>query len=295
MASEYTPNYNLDLYVSTDKPNLRDQYNGAMGKIDRALLDANNKVVDYGSQVANLTTRVVNVENDANALNSTVETHGTQLAQAQKDADDALALARTNERGIAEAEKSITALQGQNQETETSLQGALARIESVEEEKAPDYHASSSRTYGIGGSNVYGHVKLADTGTGDVGSGTAATPKMVTDAVRSEKAKIVMDEKTSIDGLKIQLAIGSGFAVCTLYKSAASYVVPRGDTVLATIPEQYRHPFNYSLSCLVNTFDSNNVIMFAQANGNIAITSADRVVNAEQLTGQIVWALPVNG
>ena len=45
MASEYTPNYNLDLYVSTDKPNLRDQYNGAMGKIDKALLDANLSLI----------------------------------------------------------------------------------------------------------------------------------------------------------------------------------------------------------------------------------------------------------
>ena len=34
MATDYTPNYTLDLYASTDKPNLRDQYNAAMGKID---------------------------------------------------------------------------------------------------------------------------------------------------------------------------------------------------------------------------------------------------------------------
>jgi len=37
MASEYTPNFNLDKYVGTDKPNLRDQYNSAMNKIDTAL------------------------------------------------------------------------------------------------------------------------------------------------------------------------------------------------------------------------------------------------------------------
>lgn len=38
MASEYTANYNLDLYVNEDKPNLRDQYNAAMRKIDNALV-----------------------------------------------------------------------------------------------------------------------------------------------------------------------------------------------------------------------------------------------------------------
>lgn len=37
MASEYTSHYNLDLYADTDKPNLRDQYNGAMNKIDQQL------------------------------------------------------------------------------------------------------------------------------------------------------------------------------------------------------------------------------------------------------------------
>ena len=37
MASEYTANYNLDLYVDTDKPNLRDQYNSAVRKIDQQL------------------------------------------------------------------------------------------------------------------------------------------------------------------------------------------------------------------------------------------------------------------
>ena len=35
--TDYTPNLNLDLYEDTDKPNLRDQYNSAMNKIDTDL------------------------------------------------------------------------------------------------------------------------------------------------------------------------------------------------------------------------------------------------------------------
>ena len=39
----YTQNYNLDKYEGTDKPNLRDQYNSAMDKIDTALKTIDNK------------------------------------------------------------------------------------------------------------------------------------------------------------------------------------------------------------------------------------------------------------
>ena len=42
MASDYTVNYHLDKYVGTDKPNLRDQYNTAMDKIDAQLLVSSN-------------------------------------------------------------------------------------------------------------------------------------------------------------------------------------------------------------------------------------------------------------
>ena len=125
MASDYTPNYNLDLYVSADKPNLRDQYNGAMGKIDKALLDANNKVVDYGNQVANLSTRVENVETTVGGLDGRITANTEQIAAvkstadgaaanataAKTTADSALSLAQTNERDISQAETRITELE----------------------------------------------------------------------------------------------------------------------------------------------------------------------------------------
>lgn len=40
MASEYTPNRRYPLYVATDKPNLRDQYNGAIREIDTDMKQA---------------------------------------------------------------------------------------------------------------------------------------------------------------------------------------------------------------------------------------------------------------
>lgn len=45
MATSYTPNYKLDLYTDTDKPNLRDQYNGAMNKIDSQFTTVSNNIV----------------------------------------------------------------------------------------------------------------------------------------------------------------------------------------------------------------------------------------------------------
>lgn len=144
MASEYTPNYNLDLYVSTDKPNLRDQYNGAMGKIDTALLAANNKVVDYGNQVANLSTRVKNVETTVNGLDGRIAANTEQIAAvkttadnaaanataAKSTADNALSLAQTNEHDISLAETRITELEKVPADVQANA-GEISRIKNM--------------------------------------------------------------------------------------------------------------------------------------------------------------------
>lgn len=89
----YTQNYNLDKYEGTDKPNLRDQYNRAMEKIDSALktidIKASQPVTPYtgvtpvqvsGTQISVMnagvgTSGVVTLTNDVNtASSSTVPT-----------------------------------------------------------------------------------------------------------------------------------------------------------------------------------------------------------------------------
>lgn len=144
MASEYTPNYNLDLYASTDKPNLRDQYNGAMGKIDKALLDANNKVVDYGNQVANLSTRVENAETTVGGLDGRITANTEQIAAvkstadgaaanataAKNTADRALSLAQTNEHDIDLAETRITELEKVPADVQANA-GEITRIKNM--------------------------------------------------------------------------------------------------------------------------------------------------------------------
>ena len=51
----YTQNYNLDKYEGTDKPNLRDQYNSAMEKIDSALKTIDNKASQPGTAYTGVT------------------------------------------------------------------------------------------------------------------------------------------------------------------------------------------------------------------------------------------------
>ena len=125
MASEYTPNYNLDLYVSTDKPNLRDQYNAAMGKIDTQMKKSADDVTNANANVLTMQTQMTEAQKDISALESTVETHGTQITGVQKTADDALSLAHTNE-------GDITALQTNMTQVNEQINGLGARIDTVE-------------------------------------------------------------------------------------------------------------------------------------------------------------------
>ena len=111
MATDYTPNYNLDLYASTDKPNLRDQYNAAMGKIDTQMKKSADDVTNANANVLTLQTQMTEAQKDITALESTVETHGTQITEVQKTADDALSLAQTNESDIANLDGEVVQLQ----------------------------------------------------------------------------------------------------------------------------------------------------------------------------------------
>lgn len=80
MASSYTTNYNLDKYVGTDKPNLRDQYNAAMDKIDNALLAANTNATEAKAATQSF-------QGDIAAVSTAVSNE----ASARQSADTALA------------------------------------------------------------------------------------------------------------------------------------------------------------------------------------------------------------
>ena len=99
MASEYTPNYKLDLYTDNDKPNLRDQYNGAITKIDTQLHEFSNNlvVVTEAANQARDKAGTAQSAADANATSiSTLNTKVTEIDSAYKAADTKLSSDLTN-------------------------------------------------------------------------------------------------------------------------------------------------------------------------------------------------------
>lgn len=182
MATEYTPNYNLDLYASADKPNLRDQYNAAMGKVDAQMKKTADDVTNANANVLTMQSQVSKNKEDIAALESTVETHGVQITGAQKTADDALSLAQTNETDIAGTQADVTALTGRVNAVEGVASKNKADISTLNanvSQKAPTDHASSTTLYGQGTATEYGHVKVTDSGNASAATGTAASPQMV--------------------------------------------------------------------------------------------------------------------
>ena len=209
MATEYTPNYNLDLYASADKPNLRDQYNAAMGKIDTQMKKSAEDVTNANANVLTLQTQMTEAQKDISALESTVETHGTQITDVQKTADDALSLAKTNESGIEDTQADVkaltgrvTAVEGAANKNETGIASLDTRMDTAEgditeaqndinelkttvNQKAPINHASTTNTYGQGSSTNFGHLKVTDTaGSTAANTGTAASPAGVQNAIK---------------------------------------------------------------------------------------------------------------
>ena len=208
MATEYTPNYNLDLYAGTDKPNLRDQYNAAMGKIDTQMKTNADGITNANANVITLQTQVKQNTNDIAALESTVETHGTQIAALESTVE-------THGTQIASVETDVTQLKTQMGTANTnieSLQSTTAdlddQIKSLNTEvdgKAPTDHSSTATTFGLGSGSEYGHVKLSDAaGSTNVNNGTAATPLAVQNAMNT------VETRNSLDGFDVQV-ITSGF------------------------------------------------------------------------------------
>lgn len=312
MATEYTPNYNLDLYASADKPNLRDQYNAAMGKIDTQMKKSADDVTNANANVLTLQTQVTEAQNDISALESTVETHGTQITGVQKTADDALSLAKTNESDIADTQADVTSLtgrvtavEGAANKNETGIASLDTRMDAAEgditeaqndinglqtavNQKAPINHASTTNTYGQGSSTNFGHLKVADSGSAAASSGTAASPKMVTDqinALKSALAPTALIAATTVNyngGIK-----GSG--ILSIYGNSITKVVSvqlknislstpgtggYKTATLGTIPSGYR-----PTRILTFTAFSGNAFLQIESNGAVELSFGDDAVH----------------
>ena len=114
MASEYTPNYNLDKYVGTDKPNLRDQYNSAMDKIDAQFVVIENDHTETGNQISAINTNISAINTNITRLGERVTTAEGKVTAINTD------ITRLGER-VTTAEGKVTAVEGQIGQTSTEL------------------------------------------------------------------------------------------------------------------------------------------------------------------------------
>ena len=111
MATDYTTHYNLDKYVGTDKPNLRDQYNSAMDKIDAALLSANTNATEAKAATTGFQSSLTELQGTVSPYTS---------SSTIKSAIDAEALARQN------ADTDIDNKLGGNYSAQNTVAGAIS-------------------------------------------------------------------------------------------------------------------------------------------------------------------------
>lgn len=308
MATEYTPNYNLDLYASADKPNLRDQYNAAMGKIDTQMKKSADDVTNANANVLTLQTQMTEAQKDIAELESTVDTHGTQITAVQKTADDALSRAQTNESDIADTQDTVTSLtsrvvavEGKANQNKTDIASLDTRVEGAEgaiteaqndidglqtavDGKAPTNHASTANTYGQGSSTNFGHLKVEDSGSAAASSGTAASPKMVTDQINALKSALAPTALIAAKTVNYSGGI-SGSGTFSVYANSITKVVSVQlantslttsgsggwkSTVLGTIPTGYRPTRLMTQNCF-----SGWGYLYVDTNGQVRLEVSD--------------------
>lgn len=312
MATEYTPNYNLDLYASADKPNLRDQYNAAMGKIDTQMKKSADDVTNANANVLTLQTQMSEAQKDISALESTVKTHGTQITAVKKTADDAYSLAQNNKGDIADTQADVTSLTGRVTTVEgtanknktdiaslgtrmgeaegniTEAQNDIDGLQTAVNQKAPINHASTANTYGQGSSTNFGHLKVADSGSAGASSGTAASPKMVADQISALKALLAPQALIAARTVTYNGGIkGSGTfsiygnsitkAVSVQLKNISLSTPGTGGyktATLGTIPSGYR-----PTRLLTFTAFSGNAFLQIDSNGEVKLAFADDVAH----------------
>lgn len=102
--NSFTTNYNLDLYDVDDKPNLNDQYNDAMHKVDNALHGMSNDIVTAETAVNNLSTKV-------DGFDARITANATAAATAQTTAESAVDMSQEAKDAAGAAQSAADAAQ----------------------------------------------------------------------------------------------------------------------------------------------------------------------------------------
>lgn len=125
MASEYTANYRLDLYVNSDKPNLRDQYNAAMNKVDAAL-------VEKDASLSTINSNITTLGNNVTTLNGRVDEYSSQVGQNTEDIQDLQEQVTDNTNDIADQNVLIQGNQASIQAINTRCSDIESDVSSLE-------------------------------------------------------------------------------------------------------------------------------------------------------------------
>lgn len=91
----YTTNYHLDLYEETDKPNLADQYNAAIQKIDGELQTQSGDIAKTSNDLININKVIGTINEDVQTANANAQAANSAAQAVKATADEAKAAAET--------------------------------------------------------------------------------------------------------------------------------------------------------------------------------------------------------
>lgn len=197
MASEYTPNYKFDLYTDTDKPNLRDQYNGAMNKIDSQFTTVSNNIV-VAIEAAN---------------------------QAKDKADSASDSAATNAQSIATLNNTVSGIDTAYKAADSSIIDAYKAADSKLSSDITDaYKAADSAietAYKAADKKIETAYKAADSAlaarfpikSADIADGAITESKLSADLLKPSNSGISASDKLKV------LFVGDSYGVPTSYNT----------------------------------------------------------------------------
>lgn len=122
--NSFTPKYNLDLYDPDDKPNLNDQYDAAMRKIDTELFKQAGDIVTAETAVANLTNKVEGFDTDIAQNTADITQLKTDVATAQTTAENGVSAAHEANELAVQASSAAQAAQTTANEAQTTANEA---------------------------------------------------------------------------------------------------------------------------------------------------------------------------
>ena len=223
--SEETTHYKLPLFVDDDTPTWLGDFNEAMSELDTSMKDVSDTNKELEAHVVSLSNRLVVDEKDIETNKNNIDANKQDIVELNTivsgkapidHASDTTNYGIGNETlyghvkltdtvsadldvnaGVSATPKMVNTLNDHVDDvfdtlnthienTDTAVSQAEANIKKLQDGKAPNNHASTGTTYGVGNASNYGHVKLTDSisSTSGASSNIAATPKMVQDIIK---------------------------------------------------------------------------------------------------------------